>query len=172
MASSIELVEICFIIFPPVVTLYGWTRDPSESDSPLIRAWNFSAGGLALDCWRHRSRNYETTLFAFSRLPIMVLKTNYIISHFVIKVNGFAIFLQKKKAADKSQRFSPGGENRIRTCESLSTQHAFQACALNHSAISPRFLILSNFVKVFNKNPPFSGGFYFYKNFTNSRCRD
>ena len=33
--------------------------------------------------------------------------------------------------------FYSGGENRIRTCDSIATIHAFQACAFNHSAISP-----------------------------------
>ena len=35
-----------------------------------------------------------------------------------------------------------GGENGIRTHERVSPLHAFQACALNHSAISPIFNIL------------------------------
>ncbi len=30
-----------------------------------------------------------------------------------------------------------GGEREIRTLETLSSLHAFQACAFNHSAISP-----------------------------------
>ena len=30
-----------------------------------------------------------------------------------------------------------GGENRIRTCETVARLHAFQACAFNHSATSP-----------------------------------
>lgn len=34
--------------------------------------------------------------------------------------------------------FFIGGENEIRTRGSIATTHAFQACALNHSAISPR----------------------------------
>ena len=34
-----------------------------------------------------------------------------------------------------------GGESGIRTHERVSPKHAFQACALNHSAISPNFLI-------------------------------
>ncbi len=35
-----------------------------------------------------------------------------------------------------------GGENGIRTHERVSPLHAFQACALNHSAISPIFNII------------------------------
>tara|TARA_X000000950_G_scaffold171871_1_gene209413 strand:+ start:138 stop:284 length:147 start_codon:yes stop_codon:yes gene_type:complete len=31
-----------------------------------------------------------------------------------------------------------GGENGIRTHERVSPLHAFQACAFNHSAISPK----------------------------------
>lgn len=31
-----------------------------------------------------------------------------------------------------------GGESGIRTHETLASLHAFQACAFNHSAISPR----------------------------------
>ena len=30
-----------------------------------------------------------------------------------------------------------GGKDRIRTCETLASLHAFQACALNHSATFP-----------------------------------
>ena len=33
-----------------------------------------------------------------------------------------------------------GGENGIRTHERVSPLHAFQACALNHSAISPKLV--------------------------------
>ena len=35
-----------------------------------------------------------------------------------------------------------GGESGIRTHERVSPKHAFQACALNHSAISPKFILL------------------------------
>ena len=34
-------------------------------------------------------------------------------------------------------RFEYGGENGIRTHERIAPLHAFQACALNRSAISP-----------------------------------
>ncbi len=34
-----------------------------------------------------------------------------------------------------------GGENGIRTHDRIYPIHAFQACALNHSAISPKKLI-------------------------------
>ena len=37
-----------------------------------------------------------------------------------------------------------GGENGIRTHERVSPLHAFQACALNHSAISPILKIFFN----------------------------
>ena len=36
-----------------------------------------------------------------------------------------------------------GGEDRIRTCESLATLHAFQACSFNHSDTSPAHIILT-----------------------------
>ncbi len=32
-----------------------------------------------------------------------------------------------------------GGENGIRTHERIAPLHTFQACAFNHSAISPKF---------------------------------
>ena len=35
-----------------------------------------------------------------------------------------------------------GGESGIRTHERVSPKHAFQACALNHSAISPKVTLL------------------------------
>ena len=34
-------------------------------------------------------------------------------------------------------KFGPGGESGIRTHGTVSRTHAFQACALSHSAISP-----------------------------------
>src|ERR1700733_7114954 len=37
-----------------------------------------------------------------------------------------------------------GGEGEIRTRETLSRPHAFQACAFNHSATSPSKNLLSN----------------------------
>lgn len=48
------------------------------------------------------------------------------------------LFNKKRTAQQNAGRASPGGGDRIRTCESLATQHAFQACALNHSATPPR----------------------------------
>ncbi len=38
--------------------------------------------------------------------------------------------------------YESGGEDRIRTCESLATLHAFQACSFNHSDTSPAPSIL------------------------------
>ena len=35
-------------------------------------------------------------------------------------------------------RFLDGGENGIRTHERIAPLHAFQACAFNHSATSPK----------------------------------
>ncbi len=35
-----------------------------------------------------------------------------------------------------------GGESEIRTHEGCYTLHAFQACAFNHSAISPRWNLI------------------------------
>ena len=44
----------------------------------------------------------------------------------------------------KINNFNYGGENGIRTHEKITPLHAFQACALNHSAISP-YCILKKF---------------------------
>ena len=45
--------------------------------------------------------------------------------------------LINKKKADQKIGIFLGGENRIRTCETVARLHAFQACAFNHSATSP-----------------------------------
>ncbi len=37
----------------------------------------------------------------------------------------------------RNNHLKNGGESGIRTHERVSPKHAFQACALNHSAISP-----------------------------------
>ncbi len=39
-----------------------------------------------------------------------------------------------------------GGESGIRTHERVSPKHAFQACALNHSAISPKITKKYNYL--------------------------
>ena len=40
--------------------------------------------------------------------------------------------------------FEHGGSGRIRTCETLASLHAFQACSLNHSDTLPSPPIISN----------------------------
>src|SRR4029077_6321213 len=60
---------------------------------------------------------------------------------------GFAYFAAKGGAVSLQFRLA-GGESGIRTHVTLSSKHAFQACAFSHSAISPvpcerSFLILT-----------------------------
>ena len=47
---------------------------------------------------------------------------------------------------DKCHFFS-GGENGIRTHERITPLHAFQACAFNHSATSPKYFISLRYIK-------------------------
>ena len=45
-----------------------------------------------------------------------------------------------------------GGKDRIRTCGRVAPTHAFQACALNHSATFPCKIIISYFAMVVKIN--------------------
>ena len=42
----------------------------------------------------------------------------------------------------ENQYLFNGGENGIRTHERITSLHAFQACAFNHSATSPKIIII------------------------------
>jgi hypothetical protein len=48
--------------------------------------------------------------------------------------------IQKWIISLKNNLFSIGGEKGIRTLDTIAHIHAFQACAFNHSATSPRSL--------------------------------
>ena len=48
-----------------------------------------------------------------------------------------AFFLAAPKSLNQSLLEKHGGESGIRTHVTLSSKHAFQACAFSHSAISP-----------------------------------
>ena len=56
-----------------------------------------------------------------------------------------------------------GGEIGIRTRDTLSRIHAFQACAFSHSAISPLFLTTVLILLKFKINA--SKNFRFYENY-------
>ena len=59
------------------------------------------------------------------------------------EINFFTHYLKIQYLSKLSiSKLKNGGENGIRTHERVSPLHAFQACALNHSAISPIFNIV------------------------------
>lgn len=63
-----------------------------------------------------------------------------------------------KKSAH-GRLFYSGGDERIRTSDTLASIHAFQACAFNHSATSPYLDLIIRLILQFRlhrqTNPPF-----------------
>ena len=64
----------------------------------------------------------------------------------------FTQLSKKRLIKTENKGLFSGGENGIRTHEKIAPLHAFQACALNHSAISPiffKFRVNYNCFKIF-----------------------
>ena len=77
-------------------------------------------------------RGFRATAGLASLLGVLLKKC----SNFVQKTPPGVKSLDSKEP----KLFTPGGENRIRTCETVARLHAFQACAFSHSTISPQTL--------------------------------
>ena len=74
------------------------------------------------------------------RHPLAVVKSKIMTT---TEPGSNSAFLRKEKILQPKgyRTFSPGGENRIRTCDCVAAIHAFQACAFNHSATSPKHFL-------------------------------
>jgi hypothetical protein len=58
--------------------------------------------------------------------------------HNRLNITGFFHILFDMRRLFRASSFQGGGEGGIRTHETVSRLHAFQACAIDHSATSPR----------------------------------
>jgi hypothetical protein len=67
---------------------------------------------------------------SYNRLFFRVLQS--------LAVNAFA-----QQKTPRERRFLFGGERGIRTLETVSRLHTFQACAFSHSAISPYLVVIA-----------------------------
>ena len=71
-----------------------------------------------------------------------VLYSEYRIQPIVYYLSRLSKFCAREWTMENRRNFAGakfGGESEIRTHGSISTTHAFQACALNHSATSPLY---------------------------------
>ena len=99
-------------------------------------AWPYSAGiaverrktHIALICFHWHSHRLKVSLIRSTPTEMCGMR-------FTVWTTTVLIELNSLKAKPLSYNF--GGESGIRTHVTLSSKHAFQACAFSHSAISP-----------------------------------
>ena len=75
--------------------------------------------------------------FFFTNITFCFSQSSFYSSEYLLVPENMSLKMNNNKPTELSG-FVVGGEEGIRTPETVSRLHAFQACALSHSATSPK----------------------------------